>query len=292
MQLKLTIILGLLWGICSITPAQVSKPDTLKLSFKRYLMKKYYDHGQKKYRAQVLLNKKVVFELDAKRAGHLQFVAIQNTHSYDITGDGERNFIFQKYLGGEEQANTWYILSLGRENFEILDTIYSKYGTPWLGDFGQDGRYEIVINDYVFANWNASFVKSPYERVVLEYRDKNYHMAPEWMLQSDTVLLNPKVAEEVKQTMMDFYEMAKNTYPYDVSVLGGPPEQRWGFISPKLWGTLMRLLYTGKGSQAENFLAQAWYSEIEGKEAFMEDFLKQIQKSPYWEQVQEMNSRQ
>lgn len=288
---KITLYLMICIGVFfswEIAQAQIPN-DTLKIKFKRYIIKKYKDTSDSLYKAKVFLEGKEVYQLKAQRPGHIQFIGVNNKYTYDITQDSIHNFIFQYYYGGEDQVNTWYILSLERFQFKVLDTIHSAYSSPWLSDFEKDEQYEIIVKDYTFAHWNASFLDSPYEKVILEYRNGKYRVAPQRMTSSKDSI-SSQLAQEIQEGMKEFHEKSLETYPYTTNVLGGKPEQRWGFISSKLWGTMLHFIYTGQAQKALEFLNLAWYEKIEGKEVFLQDFQKQLSQSPYWNDIEKMNA--
>lgn len=268
---------------------EFAQADTLKIRFKEYTIKKYYHAAQGVHLAEVFQNDKRVYSLIAQKASHIQFVAINDKYTYDINRDSVHNFIFQEYIPGEKDTFVWHILHLGKFEFKLLDKIQAAYTTPWLSDFGNDGTYEIILTDYTFINWNASYLDSPFEKIILRFQDDHYQIDTSLMRKSE--FSYPEgLAAEIREGMRVFYEESISTFPYKVETLGGKPEQRWGFISPKLWGTMLSLIYQGKGESAWEFLNQAWYEKIDGKGMFVYDFKSQLSKSPYWEIISQMNS--
>ena len=266
-----------------------AQEDTLKIRFKNYTIKKYFDKGQEAYLAEVYQEDKRVYSLIANKASHLQFVAINNKYTYDINMDSVHNFIFQEYIPGDKDTFVWHILHLGRFEFKLLDKVYTTYTTPWLSDFENDGTYEIIISDYTFINWNASYLDSPFEKVILKYIDGRYQVDSS-LMHNPEFEISESLASKIKQEMQEFYETSISTYPFKVEILGGEPEQRWGFISSKMWGTMLSLIYQGKGEEAWEFLNACWYEKIEGKGIFVYDFKNQLAKSPFWNAIDQMNT--
>ncbi len=271
--------------------AQIPGGDTLKILFRNYTIKKYKDYEQNIFKAEIYNEKAKLYEWKAEKASHLQFVAINDKYTYDITGDSIYNFVFQEYVSADNDAFIWYILSLDRHEFKVIDKVPSLYSTPWLSDIGYDGVYEIIVKDYTFAYWNASFLDSPYVQVILRLQDGKYRPALNFM-QQDEIKYPEALATEIRQGMQAFYEKSKSTYPYKVEILGGSKSQRWGFISPKLWGTMLTFIYAGQADLAWKFLDQAWYEKIEGKDAFLADFKGKLAQSPFWAEIKQMNNWQ
>ncbi len=274
---------------CGAAPAQI-KPntDTTKFTFKKYTVKKYAGTSGA-WHLEVYQNYQKVFGLQADKAGHLQYVAINGQTKGDITQDGYANLILQKYLDTPQEEVAWHILSLAPDDFQEITSLTTPFGSPWLADFEQDGKYEIIVKDYVFANWNTDFLSSPYHLVYLVFEDGKYVPSQELMRQAIPENLEATAAK-IKAAQEAFYQKSKATYPYEVSVLGGEANQRWSFIPPDLWATLLQLYYTSHGELAQDFLNQAWYAPLEGKEDFWKDFQMQISKSPFWQYIKDWNN--
>jgi hypothetical protein len=261
--------------------------DTLKFTYKRYTIKKFASNTDK-WHMEVYQEGSKVFGLEAPKAGHLQYVSINGITTYDIDQDGHANLVLQKYLDNEKEEVAWYILSLEANQFKKIDEIHSMYGTPWLADYEGDGTFEIIIKEYTFANWNASFLDSPYQTLPLRFISGSYQPALDLMKKELPQDLEEK-AGKIKQALTQFYQKSKATYPYEVNVLAGEVNQRWSFIPVDLWATLLHLYYTGNGQETASFLDQSWYEPLEGKAAFWQDFQQQASLSAYWQTIQNWN---
>ncbi len=264
--------------------------DTTKFTYKRYTIKKYSSQTNL-WQLEVYQNHQKVFGLEAKKAGHLQYVAINGQTTSDITQDGHANLILQQYLDTPNEEVVWHILSLAPDSFQEITSIKTQFGSPWLADFEQDGKYEVIVKDYVFANWNADFLNSPYHLVYLALEDGKYLPSKKLMQQAPPRNLE-EITAKIQTAQEEFYKKNKAVYPYEVSVLGGEVRQRWSFIPSDLWATLLQLYYTAHSDLAQDFLNQAWYAPLEGKEEFWKDFQAQIAKSPYWEHIKEWQNTQ
>jgi hypothetical protein len=264
------------------------KTDTTKIRFRRYAIKKFQEGLSGTWLIDVLRDNQRVYLLRSAKASHLQLITIQNQSTYDLNGDTIPECILQEYIGGEKQTTKWHILGFGREEFKFVTKISTDYAAPWLGDFGGDGIFEVVVRDYTFANWNTDFLNSPYMDVILSWQDGEYRFSQDWMLR-DSTTFKEETALNIRQSMQEFYDMATQTYPFKANVLEDTPDKRWGFIPSDLWATMLKLIYKGKADIARTFLDMCWYDKLEGKEQFFQDFKAVLSKSPYWNEIKALN---
>lgn len=269
-------------------PLWAQKPDSLTVRFKRYEITKRGTDGN--YSMSVSLEGKKVFQKNAPFANHLQFVSIQDKYIFDITGDTIQNFVLQQYEPNEKRQTSWYILSLARFEFKVIDSLKCDFSVPWLSDLDKDQVYEIIVRDYAFASWNASFLDSPFVEVVLSLKDGKYQLNPELFRQINQAQDASSLSERIRRVMQAFYEKSLATYPNEVTVLAdNDRNKRWGFIPAELWGQMLYYIHAGEVQKAKDFLAQAWYDKIEGKEVFWGDFKAQLSNSHFWEQLKAQN---
>ncbi|NJL15045.1 MAG: hypothetical protein HC913_19950 [Microscillaceae bacterium] len=131
-------------------------------------------------------------------------------------------------------------------------------------------------------------MQSPYELVPLRFREGAY--TPDLHLPRDSQLDSlPELADSIRASLEQFYQESKQAYPYTVEVLGGVPEQRWGFVPPRLWATLLRLFYLGRGQEAWPFVEACWPEALEGRTAFWNDFMNRLRQSPFWQELANLN---
>ncbi|MCU0447145.1 MAG: hypothetical protein MUE85_19795 [Microscillaceae bacterium] len=283
------IILGcLIFTLPVLAQTAEDAPDTLKLRYRRYVMKKYYQAEKKAFVFEVWRNNELAYQVSAPKFSHLQYVAIDGMTTFDLDKDSVNNFIIQAYRGGEQAQTEWHILNLARNETPLLGKIVSNFAVPWLSDLNQDGRLELLVKDYTFANWNADFLASPYQTVVLSYQNQAYHLDTQWM-RKDSLTYADSIPQLVKQAMESFYQASIKNYPFKVNVLAGKPQQRWGFIPPILWATMLDLIYADKARLAWDLVDKAWYEKLEGKSVFLSDFKQQLKQSPFWEDLSKYN---
>jgi hypothetical protein len=97
-----------------------------------------------------------------------------------------------------------------------------------------------------------------------------YHIAPELM--STPAADMRDVAAKIQQVRDETKNLRGGSWP-DAN------------IPPLLWGTMLDLIYTGHRLLARQVVDMAWPKQVGGKEAFVNDLIAQMKKSPYWTAV-------
>jgi hypothetical protein len=285
----LFLTLGLLLAQTTFAQTRSEEPDTLKLRYRRYVMKKYFQSEKKEFVFEIRRENQLVYQVFAPKFSHLQYVAIQGMTTFDLEKDSINNFIIQAYRGGEREQTEWHILNLARNETNLQGKITADFAVPWLSDLDNDGVMELLVKDYTFAHWNADFLASPYQTAILRYENGAYHLAQN-LLQNDSLHYAETTIETVKSAMEKFYLEATKNYPFKANVLAGKPNERWGFIAPILWASMLELIYAGQAARAWELADKAWYEKLEGKNEFLNDFKQQLTKSPFWDDLRKLNS--
>ncbi len=190
----------------------------------------------------------------------------------DITSDGEPDLVVSEWTGGAHCCFLFYVFRIGKE-FRKLATIDAAHGDlPPFQDLDGDSNLEIVLYDWTFAYWNASFAFSPAPKVILRFHDNTYRLANDLMRKpAPSQKELEKQAKEVREILKDFGEI-----PYS--------------SASDLWGVMLDLIYTGHAKLAWQFLDMAWPKDLPGKEGFLNDFRAHLSESPYWPEIQALNS--
>ncbi|GAB4401462.1 MAG: hypothetical protein OHK0053_24220 [Microscillaceae bacterium] len=279
----------LVFAFLAVQAQSPSRPlsDTTKIRFKQYVFKKFREDNQ--WVAGLYWQDSLLFRIQAPKASHLQYVAIDGLAFQDINQDNVPNFILQQYAPSETDYTCyWHIFALDRTQFRKEAEIQARQHIPWLADFDRDGIFEIVVKDYTFLHWNADFLQSPYELVPLRFQQGRY--TPDLGLPRDSLPASlASQADSIRTALEQFYQESKKAYPYTVEVLGGSPEQRWGFVPSRLWAILLRLFYLGRGPEAPAFVEACWPAALEGREAFWDDFMARLRQSPFWDSLAALN---
>jgi hypothetical protein len=279
----------ILLGQSAFAQTASEEPDTVKLRYRKYVMKKYFQAEKSAFVFEVWREKELAYQVFAPKFSHLQYVAINGMTTFDLEKDSINNFIIQAYRGGEREQTEWHILNLARTETRLQGKITSDFAVPWLSDLDNDGIMELLVKDYTFAHWNADFLASAYQTAILRYENGAYHLA-ENLMRNDSLHYAETTIQTVKSAMEKFYSEATKHYPFKANVLAGKPNERWGFIPPILWASMLELIYAGQAPRAWELVEKAWHEKLEGKKEFLNDFKQQLTKSPFWEDLRKFNS--
>lgn len=197
----------------------------------------------------------------------------------DITGDKQPDLVISEFTGFANCCLVLHIFEIG-PNFKKLGTIDGEFGDsgPHFLHPDKDSKNSglaVQIHDWTFANWNTDFADSPAPKVMLQFSDGAYRIAPDLMR-------TPEPAAS------DLAARAAAVRDYAPSAKGGT----WHHakVSPQLWATMLDLIYSGHADDAWKFLDDAWPPKVQGKDVFARDFRAQLAKSTYWNAVEAMNS--
>ncbi len=256
-------------------------------SFGRYVANTYFDPAANTNDAyfEILKDKKSIYRQQAAENGE-KFVigtlydddpdAKLVTMGRDITGDGQPDLVISEWLGGANCCLTFHIFELGPRFRKIAD-IDAEFGDqgPHFVHLAQGPGLQIQIYDWTFANWYCDFADSPAPKIILEYHDRGYRLASD-LMRTPTVDMKDLAAKVRK--IRDETKNARGSWPK-------------ADIPPRLWATMLDLIYTGHRILAWQFLDMAWPPKVAGRDdAFMNDFMKQLRKSPYWKSIAQLGS--
>ncbi len=191
---------------------------------------------------------------------------IADVSGRDVSGDGTPDLVLLDHSGFHHCCLTIHVFGLG-ESFEHITRFEAGLGSSaeW-EDVNGDGRPELIEHDDTFAYWNACYAESPRPRLVYEFKDTGFSLAPELMAEPAPgvgVLLDK--AESVRQ------------------------DRVWslGDEAPELWGQILDLLFTGYGNEkahaerARAFLDLAWGGRERQRGTFIRAFCVILEASPY-----------
>lgn len=175
----------------------------------------------------------------------------------DLTGDGVPDFLVWNFSGGAHCCFSLVIVD--PKDPGRFFTIDGRNSGVEVQDIDHDGVAEFVTDDWDFEYWKVPFYMSPCVKVIGTVRGGKVALradlmrAPAWTQDA----LDAKAAE-VRDGIV------KNA------------------VDSQLWGTMLKLLYTGNGAQAWEFLGKAtpWTDEQVG--TFRKEFLEQLSKSQWW----------
>ncbi len=191
----------------------------------------------------------------------------------DITGDGIPDLLIAEYTGGVHCCLNFYVFMIGQEfrflgKIEANDSDYSHFE-----DIDHDQSLEFIGNDWTFAYWHTGFASSPAPSVILYFHDGAYRLAGHLM--SKPIPSQAELDEKTREIQADESWTNRGRPPQSPPVL--------------LWDTMLELIYSGHANVAWQFFDVAWVGSIPGKEAFLADFRAQLMKSPYWQEIEQLN---
>jgi hypothetical protein len=264
----------------------------LEETSKPYVVRVYFDSlakdGSDAY-FEILKDDKSVYMQKARNKGEKFFIGAMDKDDpdaafvkmgMDITGDGQPDLLISEWSGYANCCLTLHIFEIG-PTFKKLGTIDAEFGDAGPHFVHPDKNLKLLgltiqIHDWTFANWNTDFADSPAPSVMLRFSDGTYRISPDLMR---TPAPAPK----------DLDARAAEVRAYAPSAKGGT----WphASVSPKLWSTMLDLIYGGHDGDAWKFLDAAWPAKVSGKDAFARQFRAQLAKSPYWPAVKAMNEK-
>lgn len=205
-------------------------------------------------------------------------------------GSGSPEIIIERANCGAKCLYEYSIFSLG-PNFKKLAKIETGNDSIEFIDIGGDGSVEGIGVEDTFSNWNFSSATSPRIKVILRIKDGKLRLAADLMkAPAPTATYMKKIIAETKTAMQppkegdagesESRDSDKITMPFDLPT------------------NMLELIYSGNGKSAWEFLDAVWPKRdltFEGEKApvtkqqFVEEFKKQLAKSPYWNDVKSLN---
>ena len=183
----------------------------------------------------------------------------------DITGDEVPDLVVSHWSGGAHCCYDVLIFSIG-EAFRLIQRIEGGHGSVHFKDLDKDGIPELVVFDWNFAYWNASFASSPAPQVILRYQDGKYVVDRELMKKPLESIKSPVADEEFRKSECD----AGNAWKKD------------GYcLSSDVWGHMLDLIYAGHAEAAWRYLDEVWKADEATKASFVSDFKHQLALSAY-----------
>jgi hypothetical protein len=182
----------------------------------------------------------------------------------DITGDGIPNLVVMYSGGGNSSFNqSCYVFSLG-DQFRLIQCLPEGRFV----DIKQDGKLDCIAYQPGFTFWHACHAGSPLPKIVYEYCDHEYLLAPALMYQP-----LPK-EEEINKTIKEVKRLCAKT-----------KEEKWDhlcwhyeevYLDSSVWRYMLDLMFSGHPDEAYDFLDKVWPEEEKGKSYFIYDFEKPL----------------
>lgn len=195
-------------------------------------------------------------------------------YTMDLDGDGTREFILHCNGGGQQCCNDIIVYGL-EERPILIDSVYCETPLAELEDLDGDDIPEIFCGDDWFKGWKAHPSISPGLRLVWKWDGSKYRLAnfdfADFLLHKAPKWWDDKIPPP--DTTKDLY--------YD------PQSPDPKFPPVQLWGKMLVYIYTGEPDKADSLFDGYWPDRIPGKEEFYRDFRQYLEKSRYWQQLQD-----
>lgn len=189
----------------------------------------------------------------------------------DLTGDGVPDVVLTTYSGGAHCCTTHWLVGLLPAGPRLLAHVEAEHGEAEVADLDGDGLPEWTVADWTFAYWHTSFAGSPAPRVILSWDGER--LAPNLGLMTEPP--GPRADLDARAAV--------------VRADAAWASQRFPPVA--YWGTLLDLLYAGRGPEAARFAEAAWPGDALGRTVFLRVLADRLWQSPYAEAVVEMASR-
>lgn len=278
------IILVWLWNLCN--PALHAQPVTDVLStwerhYGKYVVKVTEEARKgKDYTALTIwLGKKCLFDTKGVRAWVIDAKDVLECGPYsdekynpqliDITGDGKPDLMVRSWTGGAHCCYRYYIFDLEGTFRKILD-IDAEHGHMTMEE-PKNGLPRVIITDSAYAYWNQSFAGSPMPSVAFVFDKTKNKMVIDMaaMKRLNAVDLKEARAEVLKT-------LAQEPPQFDTKA----PLYSHFSVSPKLIDTMLKLKYSGRGSEIVGFVNEVWPENAAAqKSRFLSEFNAQQSRS-------------
>jgi hypothetical protein len=197
-----------------------------------------------------------------------QQLTLANAPLDDLDADGVPDLLVVSYSGGAHCCWTYTVLRLGDEPAETLHLDAANGAS-----FTRSGDATIIETiDSVWDYWNACFACSFKPTVVLRFSRGVLTLAPD-------LTLRPLPGSE--DLAASEAGMRESLLQKRSATLGNDPV----VPEPEYWRVPLELLYWGHEAEALALLRRAWPTEIPGREAFIADFVKNYETSPWSAQL-------
>jgi len=197
----------------------------------------------------------------------------------DITGDCIPNLIVIEDSGGSFFPGSCQIFSLG-EKFRLIQDLPGGY----FQDLNQDGKPEYITYEMGFSYWHVCHADAPAPKLVYEYCDYNYLLAPALMYKS--MPSKEEINQAISRIKQDIIACEKEDNRYQAHCW----YYEGVFIPPSVWSYMLDLIFSGHPTEAYIFLGKVWPEGKKGESQFICDFNKILDENTIWPALKPMLS--
>lgn len=187
----------------------------------------------------------------------------------DITDDDIANLLVFNLSGGNFFPLSCYIFSLG-EQFRLIKILPDGH----FEDINQDDKLDYITYETGFSYWNAAHAYSPAPKIVYEYCDYSYFLAPTLMYQP--MPSQKEIDQAISRTKQDMVVCEKKGRK------GNCWYEEETCLPSSVWSYMLDLMFAGHPNEAYDFLNQVWPEGKAGKSNFIHDFERQLKERTIW----------
>jgi hypothetical protein len=189
-----------------------------------------------------------------------------------ILGDKEPNLVISEINGGNNSLCDYYIFEIGK-TFKFITAIKDTgIGYGKFEDLHRDGNLDLMTYDEsTFNYWHCGGAFSPHPTLILRFQNHKYRLDLEKMKKP------APTRQELENWAVGFKaRFADCQNDYDFETWSAPYE---------MWGKMLDLIYTGNMGSAWKLCDLSWPVNRPRKVEFMKEFIKQLQTSPYYKEI-------
>jgi hypothetical protein len=189
----------------------------------------------------------------------------------DVTGRGHPNMIASYYSGGGHCCTSILLFELEPQLNLLVTLDTSDNDIAHFERDPQDGGFDFINWDEIFAYWHSSFNGSPMPKLIFRpASDEKGNLAFRLDLKKMSIQ-----APTVQEWQRDFISKAREAFA------PGAPFENYN-AGPELWKPMLDLIYCGHADWAWKLVDAVWPADKPGKEEFLDEFCGQLAKSEYW----------
>jgi len=181
----------------------------------------------------------------------------------DITGNKIPNVVIYEWTGGAHCCAIAWVLEIGRE-CRVLARIEGRHSAPIFQDLDGDSIPEVIVRDWTFEYWPASFATSPAPKVILRWSNGEYVV--------DKKLTRTPVPAE--QELVTKAETIRSSEGWECIY---PP-----CIPYEVFHTALDLMYGGHEELGWKFIEMAWSPKFPLDTRLLEELRGLLERSDYW----------
>lgn len=189
-----------------------------------------------------------------------------------ILGDKQPNLIISEINGGNNSLCDFYIFQIGDTFKPITKIKRTGIGFGTFKDLRGDGILDLVTYDELTFNyWHCGGADSPHPSLILRYQNHEYRLDLEKM-------------KEPAPTRPELEKMGKGFKAKFAGVKKDMEDDNWS-APYEMWGEMLDLIYSGNMKSAWELCDLSWPKNHPGKAAFLKEFIKRLQTSKYYEDL-------